>query len=105
MVAQQPSAMEGWRAVLMVVLRYRLGQWQRRRVSKSVTNHVDYELDASQAQSTVTPSATADVNEESWVEVDPVEAMVEGVKSKGVRSLLSQHIPMSLSNLRTDTGH
>jgi hypothetical protein len=33
---QQPGAVEGWRAVLMVVLRYRMGQWQRRKVSKGL---------------------------------------------------------------------
>ncbi|KAI0254991.1 C3HC zinc finger-like-domain-containing protein [Lactifluus subvellereus] len=68
---QQPGSVEGWRAVLMVVLRYRMGQWQRRKVSKRATDRVD-----------------ADIDEESWVEVDPVEAMVEGVKSRGGTELL-----------------
>jgi hypothetical protein len=27
---RQPGAVEGWRAVLMVVLRYGMGQWRRR---------------------------------------------------------------------------
>jgi hypothetical protein len=31
---RQPGAVEGWRAVLMVVLRYRMGQCQRRMGSK-----------------------------------------------------------------------
>jgi hypothetical protein len=83
----QPSAVEGWRAVLMIVLRYRMGRWQRRRVSESLTNRVDGEPDGSEAQSVVAPATTADIDEESWVEVDPVEAMVEGVKSRGVRAL------------------
>jgi hypothetical protein len=86
MDAPQPSAVEGWRAVLMIVLRYRMGQWQRRKVSESITNPVDGEPDSSQAQNAEAPATTqaADINEESWVEVDPVEAMVEGVKSRGV---------------------
>ncbi|KAI9511817.1 C3HC zinc finger-like-domain-containing protein [Russula earlei] len=71
---RQPSAVEGWRAVLMVVLRYRMGQWQRRKVSGSVTERVDGELDTTQSR--------------QQSEVDPVEAMVEGVKSRGGTELL-----------------
>ena len=89
---QQPSSVEGWRAVLMVILRYRMGQWQSRKVSKRVRDRVEGEPDVFQAQNTVASVATADINEESWVEVDPVEAMVEGVKSRGVRpTLLNSH--------------
>lgn len=76
----------------MVVLRYRMGQWQSRKVSKRVRDRVEGEPDVFQAQNTVASVATADINEESWVEVDPVEAMVEGVKSRGVRpTLLNSH--------------
>lgn len=83
--AQQPNAVEGWRAVLMVVLRYRMGQWQRRKVSKGLAERVDSEPDTTQNQpSVVLPETPAEIGEESWVEVDPVEAMVEGVKSRGV---------------------
>ncbi|KAH9031783.1 zf-C3HC-domain-containing protein [Lactarius pseudohatsudake] len=82
---QRPAAVEGWRAVLMVVLRYRMGQWQRRKVSKGVT---DGELDKSIQQSTASPVTAGYVDEESWLEVDPVEAMVEGVKSSGGSELL-----------------
>lgn len=78
---QQPAAVEGWRAVLMVVLRYRMGQWQRRKVSKGVT-------DGSIQQNTASPVTSGYVDEESWLEVDPVEAMVEGVKSSGGSELL-----------------
>lgn len=84
---QQPNVVEGWRAVLMVVLRYRLGQWQRRKVSQSLPERVDSEPDTTQNQpSAVPPETPPEVVEESWVEVDPVEAMVEGVKSRGVSS-------------------
>ncbi|KAH9003036.1 zf-C3HC-domain-containing protein [Lactarius hatsudake] len=84
---QQPAAVEGWRAVLMVVLRYRMGQWQRRKVSKGMTV-TDGELDKSIQQSTASPVTPGCVEEESWLEVDPVEAMVEGVKSSGGSELL-----------------
>ena len=78
--AQQSNAVEGWRAVLMVVMRYRMGQWQRRKVSR-----VDSEPDTTQNQPSVVPPETPpEIGEESWVEVDRVEAMVEGVKSRGV---------------------
>jgi hypothetical protein len=85
--AQQPSAVEGWRAVLIVVLRYRMGQWQRRKASKSVTERTDGEPGTTEHQeSIVAPAAPSGTNEESWIEVDPVEAMIEGVKRRGVRS-------------------
>jgi len=84
---QQPSAVEGWRAVLMVVLRYRMGQWQRRKPSRGLT--VDGERDAPQHhESVIGAEARPDIGEESWIEVDPVEAMVEGVKSRGGTDLL-----------------
>ena len=76
--------MEGWRAVLIVVLRYRLGQWQRRKVSKGVAETGDGESDKSIEQGATSPITPAEINDESWLEVDPVEAMVEGVKSRGV---------------------
>jgi hypothetical protein len=71
--------------MLMVVLRYRLGQWQRRKVSQSLLERVDSEPDTTQNQPSVVPPETPpEIGEGSWVEVDPVEAMVEGVKSRGV---------------------
>jgi len=87
---QQSSAVEGWRAVLMVLMRYRMGQWQRRRVSKNVTDHVNGEPDTTQPplQSEVAPGTSPGVDEESWAEIDLVEAMVEGVKSRGGTDLL-----------------
>ena len=67
----------------MVVLRYRLGQWQRRKVSKGMVETADGESDKS-TDAGAPPVTPGDINEESWLEVDPVEAMVEGVKSRGV---------------------
>jgi hypothetical protein len=60
-----------------------MGQWQHRKVSGSVRERANGEPNTTQQQeSTVTPPETG---EEPWVEVDPVEAMIEGVKSSGVR--------------------
>jgi Rsm1-like len=100
---QQSSAVEGWRAVLMVVLRYRMGQWQCRRVPKSVTERVDGGPDTTQPpqQSEVAPATSPGIDEESWVEIDPVEAMVERVKSRGVRSVsLRYRNTMNLTSFR-----
>jgi len=63
----------------MVVLRYRMGQWQRRKVS---TEPADGE------STPASPVTSGGIDEESWLEVDPVEAMVEGVKSRGGSELL-----------------
>lgn len=78
--------MEGWRAVLMVVLRYRMGRWQRRKVSKGLAEPT--ESDKSNEQGAAPPVTPGEINDESWLEVDPVEAMVEGVKSRGGSELL-----------------
>jgi hypothetical protein len=74
----------------MVVMRYRMGQWQRRKVSKKgLPERVDSEPDTTQNQSSViAPETPPEIGEESWVEVDRVEAMVEGVKSRGVSPLV-----------------
>ena len=77
--------MEGWRAVLMVVLRYRMGQWQRRKVSKGATEPAGGEPIS---QGPASPVNSGEIDEESWLEIDPVEAMVEGVKSRGVSCFL-----------------
>lgn len=88
--AQQSNAVEGWRAVLIVVLRYRMGQWQRRKASTSMTGRSNGEPDTTQHQDNiVTPETPAETGEEPWVEINAVEAMVEGVKSKGVRCFFS----------------
>jgi hypothetical protein len=72
----------------MVVLRYRMGQWQRRKVSKGATEAADGEPDQSIQQGAASPVTSGAIDEESWLEVDPVEAMVEGVKSRGGSDLL-----------------
>ncbi|KAI0042871.1 zf-C3HC-domain-containing protein [Auriscalpium vulgare] len=70
------AQLEGWRAVLMVVLRYRMGARQRDELLR-------------RAEGGLQRSATFETLDESEeMEVDPVEAMVAGVKSKGGRELL-----------------
>jgi hypothetical protein len=63
----------------MVVLRFRMGQWQHRRAFKQVTE-CPGEPNTTQQQENL-----PETGEEPWVEVDPVEAMIDGVKSRGVR--------------------
>ena len=91
--ARQSSVLEGWRAVLMVVLRYRMGQWQHRKASRSVTECADGEPNTTPEQENiVVPVGPPETGEEPWVEVDPVEAMIEGVKSRGVRFFFSARL-------------
>lgn len=66
-----PGAVEGWRAVLIVVLRYGMAQKQR----------IEYNFLAARKET------AADVNEAGdEMEVDSVKAMVAGVKTRGVCS-------------------
>jgi hypothetical protein len=64
-----------------------MGQWQSRKVSKSVTDRSNGEPDTTQYQENIVAETSPETGEEPWIEVDAVEAMVEGVKSKGVRRL------------------
>ncbi|KAF4571331.1 hypothetical protein EYR36_008660 [Pleurotus pulmonarius] len=66
------NAMEGWRAVLTVVVRYGLSQRQRK-LTRSATTDTN-------------ASISSDVRD--GMEVDGVEAMVEGVKRRGGKDLL-----------------
>ncbi|KAF9496801.1 zf-C3HC-domain-containing protein [Pleurotus eryngii] len=66
------NAMEGWRAVLTVIVRYGLSQRQRK-LTRSVTTDTD-------------ASTSSKAND--GMEVDGVEAMVEGVKRRGGKDLL-----------------
>jgi len=50
---------------------------------------MESESDTTQHQpNVVTPGTPPEIDEESWIEIDPVEAMVEGVKSRGGTDLL-----------------
>jgi len=67
-----------------------MGQWQRRKVSKGTSEPVNSEPDKSIQQDAAPPiiSGSGEIADESWLEVDRVEAMVEGVKSRGVSCIL-----------------
>lgn len=93
--------------MLIVVLRYRMGQWQRSKASKSVTERTNSEPDTTQHQENiVAPVTPPETGEESWTIVDPVEAMIEGVKSRGVRFIFLQNTRtlMSLMTCALDRG-
>jgi len=77
----------------MVVLRYRMGQWQHRKASRSVTERANGEPNTTpQQENNVAPVTPPETGEEPWVEVDPVEAMIESVKSRGVRLFIFLHM-------------
>ncbi|KAF8149825.1 zf-C3HC-domain-containing protein [Crassisporium funariophilum] len=67
-----PGALEGWRAVLTVVLRH--GMAQRQRIEYNFLELMD--------------STAEDTEESNGMEVDNVKAMVAGVKSRGGKDLL-----------------
>jgi len=69
----------------MVVLRYRMGQWQHRKASRIVAERTNGEPNMTPQQENIVAPETG---EELWVEVDPVEAMIEGVKSRGGSELM-----------------
>lgn len=73
--AEQPGAVEGWRAVLTVVLRHGLARRQRlgRSASARRANSVAGTEGVATGQVPETP-----------MDLDSVEAMVAGVKSRGV---------------------
>ncbi|KAI0319198.1 C3HC zinc finger-like-domain-containing protein [Amylostereum chailletii] len=79
------AVLEGWRAVLAVVLRYRMGQKRKDSLLKGVTDRMDR---ADAGGDGPGPTKNASNGEEADMDVDLVEAMVEGVKSRGGRELL-----------------
>jgi len=68
-----PGSLEGWRAVLTVVLRYGMAEKQR----------IEYNFLASREDG----SEAEGRDETDGMEVDNVKAMVHGVKTRGVRLL------------------
>ena len=84
-----PAAVEGWRAVLTVVLRTGLGKRHRQRAMMNVKNSVAkgavHSTDIG-ANSTAAVPSGASTQESSGdsMEVDGVQAMVADVKSRGV---------------------
>lgn len=69
-----PGALEGWRAILTVVLRYGMAQRQRIEYNFLVRRHPPPEKD-----------------EQTPMDVDEVKAMVAGVKSSGVSPNIIHH--------------
>lgn len=72
----QSGAVEGWRAVLTIVLRYGAAQRQRFGLGRTPS-----------ARRTETSSGTSEQPEDMPAEMNEVEAMVAGVKSHGVRGV------------------
>ncbi|KAI0698479.1 C3HC zinc finger-like-domain-containing protein [Cytidiella melzeri] len=72
-LTSQPGELEGWRAVLAVVLRYGATQKQRLGYSRGVER---------------SPMDSGGETLEPVLEDDPVAAMVEGVKARGGKALL-----------------
>ena len=63
-----------------------MGQWQHRKASRSMTEGANGVPNTTpQQENIVAPVTPSETGEEPWVEVDPVEAMIEGVKNSGVR--------------------
>ncbi|KAI0058669.1 zf-C3HC-domain-containing protein [Artomyces pyxidatus] len=86
--AHQSNAMEGWRAVLMVVLRYRMGQRKREELLREVSERA--EMDTNTEGDRPSPLARRHtIAEGQEMDEDPVEAMVAGVKTKGGKDLLN----------------
>lgn len=77
LVNVQPSTMEGWRAVLTVVSRYGTLQRQRLGLSRAPSMRMG---DASES------------GDGGEAQVDPIEAMVADVKSRGVCCSCSDHL-------------
>ncbi|KAH9949974.1 zf-C3HC-domain-containing protein [Amylocystis lapponica] len=75
----QPGAVEGWRAVLTVVLRHGIVRRQRLGLARVPSGRWTGESAGAGASGEM---------EESPYEVDPVEAMVAGVKTRGGKDLL-----------------
>ncbi|KDQ59369.1 hypothetical protein JAAARDRAFT_192884 [Jaapia argillacea MUCL 33604] len=75
---QGPGPVEGWRAILQVVARYDMG---RRRVGRRTAS-------SGAVRGEVTDGSGGGGGDELEMEVDGVEAMVAGVKSRGGKELL-----------------
>jgi len=78
MNTEQAGAVEGWRAALTVALRHGLARRQRLNRMGSGRRPREAEGDTNEGEQT----------QETEMEVDHVEAMVAGVKSRGGKDLL-----------------
>jgi len=76
------GAIEGWRAVLSVVLRYGMGQRQRMSTARSLVERPEEPVESSAA------STSGTIPEDEAMDVDGINAMMAGVKSRGGKELL-----------------
>ncbi|KAJ7274503.1 C3HC zinc finger-like-domain-containing protein [Mycena haematopus] len=83
------DVLEGWRAVLAVVLRYGMGQRQRERAAKARRRASQQSLGMDGAAMDVDGADAGSGNTDADADgVDNVEAMVESVKARGGKELL-----------------
>jgi len=80
------GAIEGWRAVLSVVLRYGVGQRQRMSTARMSTARSLLERPEEPFESGTANSGT--IAEDEAMEVDGINTMMAGVKSRGGKELL-----------------
>ncbi|KAI5116396.1 hypothetical protein M0805_005864 [Coniferiporia weirii] len=87
-IPTDPSLVEGWRAVLTVVLRTGLSKRQRQRALMNVANSRPTSV-AEGVTETETPEHDGEQNQTSdRMEVDGIQAMVKDVKTRGGKDLL-----------------
>jgi hypothetical protein len=82
------GTIEGWRAVISVVLRYGIGQRQRMSTAR---NYLDRAEENSESSSSAAPASAA-VPEQGDMDVDGIDVMMAGVKSRGVGFLSSHYV-------------
>lgn len=90
------GAIEGWRAVLSVVLRYGMGQRQRMSTARSLVERPEEPVESSAA------STSGTIPEDEAMDVDGINAMMAGVKSRGVGFCLSEFC--ALTDIRYTLG-
>ena len=81
--------MEGWRAVLTVVMRTGLGRRQRQRTRTSLGSQSQQQLAANTTDDQTQQSEAVDQQESRDMDVDDgIQAMVTDVKARGVSIVL-----------------
>lgn len=78
------GAIEGWKAVLSVVLRYGMGQRQRMPTAGSYLERAEENVESGSCPDT----ASSLITEQEHMEIDGINSMMAGVKSRGGKELL-----------------
>jgi hypothetical protein len=78
------GAIEGWRAVLSVVLRNGMGQRQRMSNARSYLERAEENVEPGSGSISASSAAT----EQERMDVDGIDSMMAGVKSRGGKELL-----------------